>query len=320
MELPAITIPEFIINALPLDSVPVLLHPPLVHFAIVIPIVIVLLELVNIIQKRNATPEDPKGRAVSTVSFFLIIIMAVIFAAAYVSGSVDGKNTWDLLSEAGQSELKEHKLIGTYLVYASIILLIFKIIAFMGKKGRILFLLLAIVFAVATLKQGKDGGELVYEHGANVAKVKALDDKVFDLEDELDSLKSEGSVKKEEPKVEEAKSEAVAPDSTAKSEEPKAEAEETPKAEETAESTPAAPAEEKAEAPADEPVAEAPKAEEAAESTPAAEVPAEGDPQAKAEVEETESKDAFEAKEKAEAFVKDAEASVAEETAVPAAH
>lgn len=202
MELPAITIPDFIVNALPLDSVPTLLHPPLVHFAIVIPIIVVLLELINIILKRNATPEEPKGKAISTLSFFLIILMVVIFAAAYISGSVDGKNTWDVLGEAGQSELKEHKLMGTYLVYASIVLLVFKIIAFMGKKGRVLFLLLAILFAAATLKQGKDGGELVYEYGANVAKVTELDDEMFDLKDELDTLKGEAAPKAEAPALE----------------------------------------------------------------------------------------------------------------------
>ncbi|MEA3491990.1 MAG: DUF2231 domain-containing protein [Campylobacterota bacterium] len=197
MQLPDISIPKAVIDSIPMELVPALIHPPLVHFAIVLPIIIVLLEIVNIIVKRGETPEEPKGRGVSTLSFLLIVAMVVIFAAAYISGSVDGKAAWDTLGDAGQAELKEHKLLGIYLVYGSLALFLFKIISFSGGKARLLFLILAIVFAAATINQGKDGGELVYEHGANVAKVKVLDDKVFDLEEEIDSLKEE--LAKEEP-------------------------------------------------------------------------------------------------------------------------
>jgi len=198
MELPQIAIPKAIVDAIPMDQIPAIVHPPLVHFAIVLPIMIVLLELVNIIVKMGETPEEPKGRGVSTLSFLLILAMVVIFSVAYLSGSVDGKAAWTALGSDGQAELKEHKLIGTYLVYGSIVLLFFKIVSFAGAKSRVFLLLLAIAFAGATLKQGKDGGELVYKYGANVSKVKELDDKVFDLQDDLESCESdakEASVK-----------------------------------------------------------------------------------------------------------------------------
>ena len=212
MELPQIAIPKAIVDMIPMDQVPAIVHPPLVHFAIVLPIMIVLLELVNIIVKTGETPEEPKGRGVSTLSFLLILAMVVIFGAAYVSGSVDGKAAWDALGTEGQAALKDHKLLGTYLVYGSLVLLVFKFISLAGAKSRVLFLLLALVFATGTLKQGKEGGELVYEYGANVAKAKALDDKVFDLEEELDDLKSAGAQKAEPAKVEDsvAKEEAAA--------------------------------------------------------------------------------------------------------------
>lgn len=191
MELPAISIPEGVLKSIPMEQIPSLVHPPLVHFAIVLPIMIVLLELVNIIVKRGATPEESKGRGVSTLSFLLIIAMVVIFALVYLSGSVDGKAAWDGLSETGQAGLKEHKLMGIYLLYGSVVLLAFKFLSLIGPKSRILFLLLAIAFAAATLNQGKKGGELVYVHGANVEAVKELDSKIFDLNDEIDTLKSE---------------------------------------------------------------------------------------------------------------------------------
>lgn len=191
MTLPEITIPKVIIESIPMEQIPSLLHPPLVHFAVVLPIMIVILEIVNILLKRNETPEMPKGKGVSTLSMILSVVAVLIFFGAYVSGSVDGKAAWDLLGEAGQEELKGHKILGTYLFYGSLFLFILKLIAlFTGKRGRIVFLGFATLFALLTLIQGKEGGELVYKHGANVAKVKELDDKLFDLQDELETLKS----------------------------------------------------------------------------------------------------------------------------------
>jgi uncharacterized membrane protein len=139
----------------------------------------------------TSTAEAPRGKTVSALSFFLILLLVVVAIGAYATGSVDGKNTWDVLSEAGQADLKHHKLIGAYVVFASLILFVFKLISFIGTKTRVLFLILAIGFTALTLKQGKEGGELVYEHGANVQKVKELDDKLFDVQDELDTLKSD---------------------------------------------------------------------------------------------------------------------------------
>jgi len=190
VELPNISIPKAVLDYIPMDQIPPLMHPPLVHFAIVLPIIIVLLELANVILKSGATPEVPKGKGVSTLSFLLILVMVVIFVGAYASGSVDGKAAWSELSEVGQSGLKEHKLLGTYLVFASLALLVFKLIALIsGKIGRIILLVVAIAFAGVALKQGKEGGELVYTHGANVKALKDCSDKAFDLQDEIEDLK-----------------------------------------------------------------------------------------------------------------------------------
>ncbi len=180
MELPAIKIPEI---PLPFD-IPVLLHPPVDHFIIALPIVVLLLEIINLIAKK---------RAIGIVSFFLIILTVVAAVAAYFTGSVDGKEAWDLLSQAGQSELKEHKLLGTYLMLASGILLIFKLLSAMIQRGLMkgLFLLILIIFVAGILKQGKEGGELVYKYGANVERVNDLDSELFDVKEELDELKEE---------------------------------------------------------------------------------------------------------------------------------
>lgn len=326
MDLPAISIPQAIVDAIPMEQVPALVHPPLVHFAIVLPIMIVLLELVNIIVKRGSTPEEPKGKGVSTLSFLLILAMVVIFAGAYISGSQDGKAAWDSLSQAGQSDLKEHKLIGTYLVYGALVMLLFKFISLAGAKARILFLLIAIAFAGLTLKQGKDGGELVYKFGANVEALKACDDERFDLKDELESC--EDAAKKPEAKVPAdsvAKEEAAAeanpkvtegePAAKAKVEEAQEKENFDAKEQQEGFAKEAAADEKKEATPAEVKTIEAEDKGEAAKEEPA--VKAE---EAKAEVEAAVEKEATDAKKEAESFAEESKADTEKVTAPAEAH
>ena len=202
MELPAIKIPQI---ELPFD-IPVLLHPPVDHFIIALPIVVLLLEVINLFAKK---------RAIGVVSFFLIILTVVAAVAAYFTGAVDGKAAWDLLSQAGQAELKEHKLFGTYLMLASGAVLLFKLLSAMIQRGlmKSLFLLILILFVAGILKQGKEGGELVYKYGANVKIVKTMDDALFDCKDDLSDYVAEEKEAEEEAKA--AKEEAAAEKETA---------------------------------------------------------------------------------------------------------
>ena len=190
MELPTIKIPQI---ELPFD-IPVLLHPPVDHFIIALPIVVLLLEVINLFAKK---------RAIGFVSFFLIILTVVAAVAAYFTGAVDGKAAWDILSQAGQAELKEHKLFGTYLMLASGAVLVFKLLSAMIQRGlmKALFLLILILFVAGILKQGKEGGELVYKYGANVKIVKTMDDEMFDLKDELADYHEEEKEAEEEAKA-----------------------------------------------------------------------------------------------------------------------
>jgi len=190
MELPVIKIPAI---ELPFN-IPVLLHPPIDHFIIALPVIILLLEIVNLIAKK---------RAIGVTSFFLLILTVVAAVAAYLTGSVDGKEAFPLLSEAAQSELKEHKLLGTYLMLASVVVLVFKLLSSMIQKGlmKALYLLVLILFVVGILKQGKEGGELVYEYGVNVQKVQELDSDLDDVKEELEEAEEALKKKKEIPVV-----------------------------------------------------------------------------------------------------------------------
>jgi uncharacterized membrane protein len=188
MSLPAITIPVEVPFELPL-----LLHPAVAHFAIAIPIIVLILELSNLYFKR---------RALNVISLSFLILTAVVFFAMFLTGKTDGSEAFPLLSDAGQAEFKEHKLLGVYLVYASVTLFIFKSLAMlvMNKWVKIVYFLVLIVFISLSLKQGKDGGELVFEYGANVKAVQECEDKIEAFEDQIDELEEKSQQEMEAPK------------------------------------------------------------------------------------------------------------------------
>jgi uncharacterized membrane protein len=193
MNLPAIDIP--IPAQLPID-IPLLVHPAVVHFAISLPIILLLIEFINLIMKR---------RALSVTTITLIILIGLIFFAAFLTGRADAKETFALLNPDVQAELKFHKLLGIYLVYSTVAVLIFKIISMIAKKiwFKILYFVILIAFIGLTLFQGKEGGELVYEHGVNVKAVQVLEDKIEKGQEAAHEEKAEPAaqeeVKHEEP-------------------------------------------------------------------------------------------------------------------------
>lgn len=187
MQLPQIKLPQI---ELPFD-IPVLLHPPVDHFAIALPVVILLLELINLVMRK---------RAISGVSLFLIFLTVLVSVAAYFTGLVDGKEAFPALSDAAKAALSEHKTLGTYLMLASGILLLFKLLSMLSGKGIMkgLYLLVLFVFIAGIFEQGEEGGELVYKYGLNVEQVKTLDDKIFDLEEALEEAQENEEAAKEE--------------------------------------------------------------------------------------------------------------------------
>lgn len=198
MELPAITLPKV---ELPFD-IPVLLHPAVDHFIIAIPVVILLLELMNLIMKK---------KAVGGVSFFLIVLTIIVSVGAYLTGLVDGKEAYPALSEAAKAALSEHKLLGTYLMLASSVVLLFKLLFMITGNAIIrgLYILILIAFVAGIFEQGKEGGELVYKYGLNVEKVKILDDKIFELEEALEEETEKIEVPTEAEKTEAVKVDTV---------------------------------------------------------------------------------------------------------------
>jgi len=219
MHLPVFDLP---VPALGVE-IPVLMHPPVVHFAIVIPVFILILEIINIFMKR-------RGLTITTFVFFTLLI--VIYFAAFATGKTDGSETWDLLTKAGQEDLKAHKLIGIYLMLSTVVVMFAKLFSMAIKKWwmKLIYLLILVGFVAAVLYQGKEGGELVYKYGANNERVQELGEEVFDLKEELEELKEEAA--SQENTVEE---EATAPETSTSGEKK----EEQPAAETVKEETPA---------------------------------------------------------------------------------
>ena len=169
MELPLISLPKVI---LPFD-VPTLIHPAITHFIIAIPVVILLLELINLSSKK---------RALSMFSLFLILLVVVSSALAYLTGITDANSAYDTLTAQAKAEVNQHKLLGIYLMLASALLLLLKLFSlFKNTFLRAIYMLTLIAFVAGVFYQGKDGGELVYKYGVNVATVKIKKEEKKDI-------------------------------------------------------------------------------------------------------------------------------------------
>ena len=176
MDLPAINLPQI---HLPFE-LPTLLHPAVVHFVIAIPVVILLMEFYNLFTKR---------KSIGAFAFILLLITVGMLVVAYLTGTTDGKEAYDLLTPEGQTELKAHKLLGVYVLFTAVAVVFFKLLAMTGKGFfRFLYFIFLIGLIAISFKQGEEGGELVFEHGANSERVKTLDDALFDAKEALEEM------------------------------------------------------------------------------------------------------------------------------------
>jgi uncharacterized membrane protein len=194
MGLPEISIPTVDI---PFDIHP-LLHPSMVHFAIAIPLLVIVAEILNLILK---------GKGVKIVSSIIIFLLIVILFMTYLTGVTDAKVATDSGFTA-LGELKEHKLLGIYLFYGSIFLFILKMISLgVNKTGfRVFYILVLFGFLAGIIYQGKRGGELVYKYGANVQTHKKVSKKTKD-EDSKKTEQKTTKVKTEKEKEKKEKEE-----------------------------------------------------------------------------------------------------------------
>jgi len=164
------------------ETLPLLLHPVVVHLAVVLPLIILILELINLITKR---------KALSLSVYLLFVLLIAVFLAAYATGLADGKEAAAFLDDEGKEALKGHRILGGYLLYLAVLPLAMKVVTLAVKKGwsRTVYALSLVLLIALTFYQAKKGGELVYDFGANVGSQQIMQERVEQFEDAMEELK-----------------------------------------------------------------------------------------------------------------------------------
>lgn len=177
MNLPQISLPHIPIGI----DIPHLIHPCIIHMVIALPIIILILEIINLFTKR---------KIVGVVSFFFISLLLFISLIAYLSGSADAKFAHDSLSSSVWNLIETHRLLAVYIIYITAILLIFKLLSgiFRNTAMKILMFFTLFILIIAIANSAKRGKSLVYDYGVNVKCVKTK---------AVDSIKSEDNTTQE---------------------------------------------------------------------------------------------------------------------------
>jgi len=182
MNLPQISLPHIPIGI----DIPHLIHPCIIHMVVALPILILILEIINLFTKR---------KTVGIVSFFFISLLLFISLVAYLSGSADAKFAHDSLSSPVWNLIEAHRLLAVYVIYITAILLLFKLLSgiFRNAPMKILMFFTLFILIIAVANSAKRGKSLVYDYGVNVkcVKAKAVDTKT------VDSIKSEDNTTQE---------------------------------------------------------------------------------------------------------------------------
>jgi len=160
-----------------------LLHPPLVHFAIVLPMVALIFQLSYSVS-NNYIYSQWASRILSIAALFMI--------AAWYTGGLQGKDVYPLLSDEGQTLLKAHKQLGLYAMIITVVLAFVKFIACKARHVTLETIVLIGLLATSSLLayQGFIGGDIVYKHGGGVEKysdgMECLDDPAMFLDEEAE--------------------------------------------------------------------------------------------------------------------------------------
>lgn len=156
------------------------LHPPLVHFAIVLPMLALIFQLSYSVT-NNYTYSQLSSRILIIASLFMI--------AAWYTGGLHGKDVYPLLSDEGQTLFKQHKQLGLYMMIITIVLALAKFIACKARNVVLETLVLIGLLGTSSLVayQGLLGGDIVYKHGGGVEKysdgMECLDDPSMFIEE-----------------------------------------------------------------------------------------------------------------------------------------
>lgn len=138
-----------------------MLHPAAAHFAIVLPVISLVLGLAYLYKPNEL---------MSKISTRFMVIATLFIVIAFFTGKSDGSEVYPMISGDGQELLKEHKNFGLYLLIGMVIATSIKLFGCFKNIFKIEVVAVILMFLVAgsTLYQGKMGGELTYTYGAHV--------------------------------------------------------------------------------------------------------------------------------------------------------
>ena len=161
------------------------LHPVVDHFTIALLTFGIAAEILSaatgLISRRSPGLFSTLSEKLRSTSLLLMIAGALGSVLSYFSGDAEADRLWHSISSAAQHVLASpdgasaylsHAVLGQYLMYAFLILAVWRLMIELSsrvERTRVAFLVVAIVAAGALLYQGKTGGELVYEHGVGIA-------------------------------------------------------------------------------------------------------------------------------------------------------
>ena len=173
----------------PID-IPLLLHLPIVHFAIAFLVVVILLEVVNLIFQK---------RALSVFSLLVIVLFAVAMSLAYLTVGVDGKEIVMAVNDAGKVALSEYKTFGVYLGTIALALIVVKMLFMTMSNILTRFFFVFLLFCILVLSgiQIKNGTLLKQNFGVdskseNIEKEKSkLQNSYSELETKYKKLMAE---------------------------------------------------------------------------------------------------------------------------------
>ncbi|MBW6487881.1 DUF2231 domain-containing protein [Sulfurimonas sp.] len=138
-----------------------MLHPATVHFAVVLPLIALIIGLVYLLK-----PSD----SIQKISTGFVLFGAIFVGIAFLTGKEDAGAVFEFLSSDGKSALKEHAKLGQYLAIATGLVAALNLFGYFKKLYKVELLSIVLVAAISAgvLYQGKMGGEITYKYGAHV--------------------------------------------------------------------------------------------------------------------------------------------------------
>ncbi len=138
-----------------------MLHPASVHFAVVLPLIALIIGLVYLLKPSETLQKLSTG---------FILFAAIFVGIAFLTGKEDAGEVFEFLSSDGKSALGEHAKLGKYLAIAMGLAAVVNLFGYFKRiyKVELLSIILVAAVSAGVLYQGKMGGEVTYKHGAHV--------------------------------------------------------------------------------------------------------------------------------------------------------